>query len=388
MKLSKRRILFFAYDGVGLGHLMRLLKIAKAFSKEFVVLVATGHQAVGELVPQGVEFIRLPRFSTNNPDDEAESASGKLNVKLFRNNTLWYVIKLFKPDVFVTDYLPTGKKNELLELITNYPCMKYFVLRSNIGSENLIVNDVFTPENIQILDRYYQRIFIASEEGLNDFIQHPVVPDSIRQKTCSVGYVVDKLEKDSIDRIRRERGLQPNDRWIVCSAGGGRLGEKLIEKCVSLAKDPRYSSCYFDIVNGYYGNFAWLSDLYDVVSIAPNVMLSRKTKYLAHMHAAADIVICSGGYNSLIEAIQGRSKHILAFPVQVKSTEQMQNIHDLQGYYPIQEIKDLEDLGSMLDDCLQKKSSTPIRTDRQLNMEGANTILQIIKTDFANASNL
>lgn len=388
MKLSKKRILFFAYDGVGLGHLMRLLKISKAFAKEFDILVATGHQAVGDLIPEGVEYIRLPKFSDNKPEEEVKSCSGKLNVKLFRNNALWYIIKLFKPDVFVTDYLPAGKKNELMELLTNYPCLKYFILRNNIGSENLIINDVFTQENIEALNRYYRRIFIAGEEGLDDFSRHPAVPDSIRKKICYVGYIVDQIDYDVTERIRVKRGLKPGDHWIVCSAGGGRLGERLIEKCLSIAKDPSFSSHYFDIVSGYYGDFEWPSDLYDVVSIAPNVTLSKKNKHLAYMHAAADIVICSGGYNSLTEAMQGRNKHILAFPVQLKSTEQIQNIHDLQKYYPIQEIKNLEDLGVLLNKSLGESVHGPIRTDKQLNMEGAYHICQIIKSDLSNDSHL
>lgn len=388
MKLSKRRILFFAYDGVGLGHLMRLLKIAKSLSDDFDVLVVTGHQAVGDLIPNGIEFIRLPRFSDNYSDDNATSFWRKLNVKKFRNNALWYAIKLFKPDAFITDFLPVGKKDELKDMIINYPCLKYFILRSNIGSEHIIANDIFTPDNIEILERYYQRIFIASEEGLNDFAYHPAVKGSLQNKINYVGYVVENIGNDIVENVRHERGLKLNDQWIVCSAGGGGLGEKLIEKCLSITKASRFSSNYFDVVSGYYGDFSWPYNLYDVVSITPNITLSRKTKYLPYMHAAADVVICSGGYNSLLEAVQGRSKHILAFPVQTKSTEQIQNINDLKNYYPIQEITNLEFLDEMLKNCLVTKESDNLQIDKKINMNGIDGICQIIKTDLLNDSYL
>lgn len=41
-----KKIMFFAYDGTGLGHLMRLIKIALGLSEFCKVLVVSGHKAL------------------------------------------------------------------------------------------------------------------------------------------------------------------------------------------------------------------------------------------------------------------------------------------------------------------------------------------------------
>lgn len=54
--------MLFAYDGTGLGHLMRLVKIAWGLSRECLVLVVSGHKAMPEIVPSGVQYRILPNF--------------------------------------------------------------------------------------------------------------------------------------------------------------------------------------------------------------------------------------------------------------------------------------------------------------------------------------
>ena len=51
--MEKKKVLLFAYDGTGLGHLMRLIKIASGFSHRCNVLVVSGHKALPELISSG-----------------------------------------------------------------------------------------------------------------------------------------------------------------------------------------------------------------------------------------------------------------------------------------------------------------------------------------------
>ena len=60
--MEKKKVLLFAYDGTGLGHLMRLIKIASGFSNRCNVLVVSGHKALPELVHSGIDYYLLPNF--------------------------------------------------------------------------------------------------------------------------------------------------------------------------------------------------------------------------------------------------------------------------------------------------------------------------------------
>lgn len=57
-----KKIMFFAYDGTGLGHLMRLIKIALGLSNYCKVLVVSGHKALPNIIPDGIEYALIPNF--------------------------------------------------------------------------------------------------------------------------------------------------------------------------------------------------------------------------------------------------------------------------------------------------------------------------------------
>lgn len=46
MVIKKYRVLMYAYDGTGLGHLARLVKISQGFSPNIDVLIVSGHEAL------------------------------------------------------------------------------------------------------------------------------------------------------------------------------------------------------------------------------------------------------------------------------------------------------------------------------------------------------
>jgi len=58
--------MFFAYDGTGLGHLMRLIKIALGLSNYCKVLVVSGHKALPNIIPDGIEYALIPNFVEMN----------------------------------------------------------------------------------------------------------------------------------------------------------------------------------------------------------------------------------------------------------------------------------------------------------------------------------
>ena len=49
--MNMRKVMLFAYDGTGLGHLMRLVKIAWGLSEECQVMVVSGHKAMPDIIP-------------------------------------------------------------------------------------------------------------------------------------------------------------------------------------------------------------------------------------------------------------------------------------------------------------------------------------------------
>lgn len=127
------KVLLFAYDGTGLGYLMRLIKIAWGLSKECQAMVVSGHKAMPDIIPAGVHYYLPPNFRELREEKcYTNEQANEVRIKEIKK-----MILHFTPDVFITDYLPLGKRCELTKIITGYNCLKYFVLRSN-----LIINDI------------------------------------------------------------------------------------------------------------------------------------------------------------------------------------------------------------------------------------------------------
>lgn len=58
--MNMKKVMLFAYDGTGLGHLMRLIKIAWGLSKECQVIVVSGHKAMPDIIPEDIQYYLLP----------------------------------------------------------------------------------------------------------------------------------------------------------------------------------------------------------------------------------------------------------------------------------------------------------------------------------------
>jgi predicted glycosyltransferase len=340
--IERNKVLFYAYNGTGLGHLIRLAKIASGLDDSFLPLLVSAHEAIGAIYFDGTEYIRIPDFKTK--EISTISASERLAQKKLM---LWNIINIYKPKALIIDHLPTGKKEELLELILNYKCNKYLVLRGEIGNKHLVDHIIFTQQNNSLLTNHFDRIFITCDKQISNLDNIESIPQIVKSKFYYTGYVALKIDAKTIENIRK-KFLKKGKKWVICSAGGGKLGDELIKTCISLSMNEKFKNYQFDIIYGFYSSLKWDYEPYNTVEINTNIRLSRNLSNLYFLHASADMVICSGGYNTLTEALQGMPKQIYSYSVQTESNEQKENIKKLKEYYPITEIDDLSKLEEMM----------------------------------------
>ena len=365
--------MLFAYDGTGLGHLMRLIKISSGFSDGCSILVVSGHKALPELVPPGVDYYLLPNFYEERDKGKSNAEVNGERIIALRNLVLSY-----KPDAFITDYLPLGKRLELHAIISGYSCRKYFVLRSEIGGDALARNDVFSERNNVYLERNYDKVFVASDPKVTKLSSFSWLPMSIRNKMVYSGFVTYQVNNDEVERIRQKWLKDCYKKWVVCSDGGGRKGADLIKECFRLSQDKKFEDFQFDIILGYYSPL--LENL--PLSLSQNVRIIRWTNLLYKLHASADYVICTGAYNSLLESIQGRTKTIISMSVLNNSEddEQTQNIEKLSFYYDIRKLDTLSELQSVFEQVVTNKSHATI--EMRLDMDGISNVCKEIESDL------
>ena len=371
--MRRKKIMLFAYDGTGLGHLMRLIKISSGFSEAYTILIVSGHKALPELVRPGVDYCLLQNFYEERDKGKSNAEVNGKRIIALRNLVLSY-----KPDAFITDYLPLGKRLELYSIISGYNCRKYFILRSEIGGDTLARNDVFSERNNAFLGRNYDKIFVASDPMVTTPSSFSWLPKSIRIKMVYSGFVTYPVTNDEVEQTRLEWHNDNYKKWVICSDGGGRKGADLIEECIRLSQEKKFEDFQFDIVLGYYSPL--LEDI--PVPLNHNIRIIKWTNILYKLHASADYVICSGAYNSLLESMQGRPKTIISMSVldNTEDNEQVQNIEKLSLYYDIRKLDKLSELKSVFEQVVTDKSH--LTTDMRLDMNGISNVCKEIEFDL------
>jgi predicted glycosyltransferase len=383
----QKRAIFFVFDGgTGIGHLRRLACIARRLQGRFSCLVVTGHRAAAHwFVPEECEYIHLPSW-----DSLLESKARYWGRRPFilldepdavrlRRDMLAGVVAAFAPDVMFVDHLPLGAHEELADVIRNTRCLKYLVTRGVLNETENLRQLILGGRAGRYLSAYYDKVLVASDPRVVDFVrQYNIAPD-VRAKTVHTGYVIDSVPTERIRKTRQDRGLRSGDIWVVASAGGGQLGEALIESCVELARTRR--DVAFDIVSGPRSSIPWPGGHGTVVD-GGNVYLHREARQMPDLHASADLVISSGGYNSLLETLQG-SARILCFPSRKdRRDEQYRHAARLKEFVDIEVSTRLSELPALFQRAVGSIGRHQRRDRRaELNFDGAPTIEQIVVED-------
>ena len=384
----QRRALFYVFDGgTGLGHLRRLACIAKQLQGRFACLIVTGHRAAAHwFVPEECEYVRLPswdslfeakaRYWGRKPFIRVD----KQGAVQLRREILNGIVRGFQPDVIFVEHLPLGAEEELTAILENTRCRKYLVTRGVLNETEELRRLILGGKAHEYLKTHYDRIFAASDRRVFDFLRQYNIDPELSEKTLHTGYITQNISPEMILRTRVERGLEDGDIWVVASAGGGQLGEQLIEGCLELA--GMHTNIAFDIVIGPRSNLAWADQLSPVIA-RDRLRLHKEAPHMRYLNASADLVISSGGYNTLLEAVQGKAD-ILCFPLRKdQRDEQYQHAARLRKFVNIDVSPDFRDLPTLFNRAIA--GLTPHRrSDRRadLNLGGAANIERIVLEDL------
>lgn len=385
IRASQPRLLFFSHDGSGVGHLRRLSRIAGALQGPCACLVVTGHPTAGWIVPESCEFIHLPSLDSLIVSRSRYWGRDPFlrlpfeDAKAFRNTLLSQVIRWYQPDALFVDFLPLGKNHELADAILNLKCKKYFILRGVLDDPRNVRINVLGGNGEQALENQYDRVFVTSDARVIDVGEEYSLSKSIRQKLCYTGYVAQESSAASRAATRVRRGVPAGAPWVVCSAGGGKLGERLIQECLRIAATNRH--LFFDVVLG--PRSAMRGELATWPNSDGRVRVLQESPDLPDLHAAADIVVCPGGYNSMVEALAGESE-LICVPVQPDGgDEQFIHAQRLAVLYRLQMVTAPHKIEAAIDRAVAWIGTSPItHSGVPLNLVGATTIRNQVLDDF------
>lgn len=382
-----KRILLFAFEGgTGIGHLRRVSCIAGALQQHFACLIITGHREITNwFVSPDCEYVHIPAWDSLLPE-KAAYWNRKPFLRLsvgeavrLRKGILRGVVDSYSPDLIIVDHLPIGMHNELDDIIRDTACKKYLVTRGILNRSGALLDLVLGDKAREYLHRYYDRIVVAADRNVIDFAQEYALSVELATKTVHIGYLINHISAEDILKFRAHHHVGGDVPWVVVSAGGGQLGESLIRYAIELA--AQHQDVLFDIVNGPRSSLP--SSTGSELSHHNNLRIHAENRHLPLLNASADIVICSGGYNTLLEALQGNARILCVPSWKDPRDEQTRHSMYLQKFGDIAIIPELERLGGVFAATLARALSAKADDQRRkLNLSGAKAVEQLVIDDL------
>ncbi len=277
--MSAGRYLFYAVNGLGLGHVTRLISIARALrrlEREAEILFLTSSEADGVIYREGFAAVKLPSKSIREQTRLSKSAFLRT-----AQSVTWSAISAFDPDVLVVDTFPAGSFEELLPVL-RWRQRNVFVFREQRPEHG-------AGELMQATLRLYDRI-VVPHASIDE-----VGPLPEPKKAIAVGPILIRQRSELLgrDEARERLGVDPDRRLGYVSFGGG--GDADAPDALVLAAQVMKDAGVTPVIG--VGALARRSP-----SIPGSLALPERQPALEVL-AAFDAAISGAGYNSVHELL-------------------------------------------------------------------------------------
>ncbi|MEZ5500912.1 MAG: glycosyltransferase [Steroidobacteraceae bacterium] len=327
-----KRILVYSHDTYGLGNIRRMLEISRHLvdrDPRVSILILSGSPMLHAFrIPARIDYVKLPCLT--------RTRSGGYAVKFLemdyeeivrmRRNLILNTFVDFDPDLVLVDKKPLGISDELA------PMLELASRRAHRTKVALVLRDILdAPESTRQVwarNRYheairdhYDQVLVLGSPCVFDFAREYDFPEETRAKLTYCGYVGRERGSGFRERVRAELGLQPDEKLVLATVGGGDDGDRILSCYVDgwrqaqslrdrkvktlLVCGPEMSATNRRmIINGGEENGLIVREFSDDMMTCMD---------------AADVVVCMGGYNTVCELLTLRKPAVVvprARPVQ------------------------------------------------------------------------
>ncbi|MCP4624769.1 MAG: glycosyl transferase [bacterium] len=305
------KIIQYCQHVLGIGHLFRSLEICQALSDHEVVLV-TGGPRVDAKLPDHVREERLPDLQMNQEFKGLFSSrenSTPEQIKADRQKSLLALFASEKPDIFLVELYPFGRKafrfelDPVLEEINHKKPPACGVVCS--------VRDILVEKEDQVkhetrvvktLNKYFDAVLVHADPNLAQLNETFDQYEEIKIPVVYTGYIAPKPKTDAAQKIRRHLRVGDDELLIIASAGGGNVGAPLLAAAVQAFNQLTVEkTCYLNVFSGPFLERADFDDLKNMAG--PNVQIEQFTSDFPAYLAAADLSISMGGYNTTMNIL-------------------------------------------------------------------------------------
>jgi UDP:flavonoid glycosyltransferase YjiC (YdhE family) len=274
------RAVFYAVNGLGLGHVTRLLAIARALrrgSPDAEVLFVTSSEACQVIFKEGFAAVKVPSKT-------AREQLGLARSRYLRvvQSVTWAAISGFDPDVLVVDTYPSGSFDELLPVL-RWRQKNVFVFREQR-------EEAAAAPLMQATLPLYDLVLVPHAEAS----AVGPVPEPHKLKAVGPILIRERQELPTRAAARARLGLSMDAAALYVSFGGGGEPElqRAFDETLKMVAKHGPASLQVVVGGGPLGSASiagvkQLNGIYPALDVLP----------------AFDAAICAAGYNTAHEAL-------------------------------------------------------------------------------------
>ena len=294
---------------LGTGHLFRMAAVARALGARGVsTTVVSGGFPVPGIDCGDAELIQLLPVRSPNAkytileDESGEEATDALFDR--RLEQLRDILETRRPDVFVTELFPFGRRKFRRELL---PVLES--LRVNRPEVPLLcsVRDILEPpskpekasEAMDRIAKYYDWILVHGDPEITRLEDSYPLPDNIRANVRYSGFIGGA----------HSVGVSDRNNEIIVSAGGGAVGQGLYDAAIGAAKLCVGRDLVWRVLVGR--NVT--DDAFDAYAAgaSANVIVERTRPDFSDLLRSARLSVSQAGYNTVCDILAAGCASVL-----------------------------------------------------------------------------
>ena len=305
------RVLAYSHDGYGLGHLRRNLRIVTGLAARRrgvdAALVTGASGAETFVCGSGVRCFQLPAVvKVANGCYVPESGFDAGDVLAVRKGLIEEAFRFHRPDLVLVDRYPLGMKGELEPALERLRAEAPHVpvvlgLRDIIDEPATVQAEWQAGGYTEAIRHYYRSVFIYGDpQVFNPLAEYPVMAE-IASLVSFTGYLTDDVVADQAAEIRQSV-VGPDERLAVCTLGGGRDALPVAEAFLGAVGELHADGWRGCLITGPYMTAPDVSALESHPGAAHTLLMPMVANVPDYL-AAADAVVCMGGYNTMCEVL-------------------------------------------------------------------------------------
>ncbi|WP_299044052.1 glycosyltransferase [uncultured Tateyamaria sp.] len=307
MSLGARpgRVVLYSHDTFGLGHLRRSRALASALTQSGVAesaIILTGSPVAGRFTfPPAVDHVRLPGVKKLADGTYVSQTSG-MDIDAttsLRSALIASTIAHYEPDLLIVDKEPTGFRGELSETLQRLRARTQtrlvLGLRDVLDEPDVLAAEWARKGAVEATEAFYDEIWVYGPRSVYDPTQGLPLSDQARDRTVWTGY----LRRSIVDPAD-----VPDTPYILVTPGGGGDGAAMVDLVLSAYEHDPDLGPHAVLV---YGPFlsGEVREKFEtrVDALGGRVTSTGFDSKIEPLFAAAQGVICMGGYNTFCELL-------------------------------------------------------------------------------------